>query len=177
LDLEILCGKRFARVRRFDYRPFLKPASLRRVLAVGTAHPPHVHISWPVQYLRRLRARSSSLDLYREAALEASFRLREFGFDGEHVLLIQQIADLPTVHRSCYATVLEPKDRIVWIRIPYHPLWFAPINRAFVQLTNDVDTNHLLTLAYGRQQCFVFRAAWMLSSLPLAANVARWSQN
>ena len=73
---------------------------------------------WSLAFLRRLRSGASSEYLYRQAALEACFRLREFGFDDEHVSLIQQIADLPTVRRPLVSNVLEPTDRIVWIRVP-----------------------------------------------------------
>jgi hypothetical protein len=78
LDLMVFKGPRFRSCGKLDYRPHIKPTARHVPLSARSCHPEHVHRSWPISEIsrmRRLSLHSWSFLHFRERML---YRFRKF---------------------------------------------------------------------------------------------------
>ena len=133
---------------RFVIRPEYKPTNLGIPLDTSSAHPVHVHTSWPKAVLRRAMLLSSTLH-----GAEAAREVLRHRF-------IQHFAPKPIIdifERNAYKENDEPKqskkskEKPLWLSIGFHPVWHRAITAAVGELTRDPRHSVLWKEAFGRE--------------------------
>ena len=134
--------------------PWFKPTALLRPLSHESAHPFHVHLSWPVQMVRRLSRISNS----REAILEAHKRLvKRFKDYSAHPDIIHAVRDACPFNRGTGGTRVRTKP--LWCRFPLYPVWVRDVNLASGAFSSDKENQYLYRASHGTEMPS-FRAAW-----------------
>ena len=75
LDVTLYKGARWRATGILDYKPYVKESSQWVPLSPESAHPPHVHTSWPVAQVRRLERRCSNRIQARESVSNFTCKL------------------------------------------------------------------------------------------------------
>ena len=66
-EVEVYKGERRKHTGTLDYKPYFKPSGLGIPLSPSSAHIENVHKIWPIGYIRRLSANSSTHDDFKSA--------------------------------------------------------------------------------------------------------------
>jgi hypothetical protein len=124
----------------FTTTPRFTDCSLSRPLAADSAHPVHIHTSWPVSVARRLRQLSSSVVIGNNAVTAFVLRLRKY-LTPPHIIAqvlnsIQHVRRVPS----------KPLRRLV---LPFHPIWHEAVSRSVSALNSDVTWRALYSSAFG----------------------------
>ena len=139
-------------------KPYVKPTSLGMPLSCESAHPHHVHQSWPRAVISRLSTYAST-----QGAAEAAKQLivtrfhRHFTTHG----LLRLLLDTPVGgNRRCPLQAVESSNRLllaaesserlnrVWCTIPYHPVWANMIATSIHKLRRCDNSSRLLCMAF-----------------------------
>ena len=148
--------------------PRFKPTALLRPLSHESVHPRHVHLSWPVQMVRRL----SRISNCREAIHEAHKRLvARFISYSAHPDIIHAVRNADPFHRGTGVT----KQRVstVWCRFPFHPVWVREVNMALGRFSSDEHSKYLFKVSHDTDMP-VFRAAWCNGGVTLNSMLPKW---
>lgn len=174
LDVNIVKDESWRRTGVISFFPYLKPTCLRQALSLRSMHNPSTHGAWMKAFLQRIRKHSSCLTWYRTTKNHVLFRLRKAGIDQAIVTSIDKSStftfpvDLPSC--LCPVRCTRPTSSL-WLRLPFHPIWFSHINRSLGQFCNDPEHRQLLA-QFVDSNVMSIKAAWMLR-MPTLANIVR----
>ena len=175
LDVNLVKDDQWRRTGVISFFPFMKPTCLQHVLSVNSAHNSSTHGAWMKAFLQRLRKHSSSLVWYRTMQAHTLSKLRRAGIDHAIVSAVEVSSNFtyPVCVPSCLLSVIPASVRpSFWIKLPFHPVWCACVNRALRQFCADPGHAHSLKSLFGSQTHSI-RAAWILRMPALASIVSK----
>ena len=120
---------------RYHTRPCPKPTSLGIPLDVTSAHPPQVHLSWPVGTISRVQG----LSTHREHAESAKATLvNRFRVHDAPSFLIDFLNSAPA-WKSNFGPTPCCKSRVLWLPLGFHPTWHRTLIKAVDDLSKSVQ--------------------------------------
>ena len=140
---------------RYHTVPCPKPTSLGIPLDVTSAHPPRVHLSWPVGTISRVQ----SLSTHREHAESAKATLVNT-FQRHHApnFLIELLNRTPA-WKSNFGPMLSCKSEVLWLPLGFHPTLHRTLSKAVAELTKNVQWQQFYSMAFG-VSCLCVRLSW-----------------
>ena len=140
---------------RYHTVPCPKPTSLGTLLDVTSAHPPRVHLSWPVGTISRVQG----LSTHREHAESAKATLAN-RFRRHHApsFLIKVLNRTPA-WKSIFCPILSCKSGVLWLPLGFHPTLHRTLSKAVAGLTKSVQWKQLYSMALG-VACPCVRLSW-----------------
>ena len=174
LDLFLFKDRRTSISGKLSFAPHLKPTALSSTLSLYSAHPSGVHEAWMRSYVLRIRNRCSSLTWFNTFKQEVLSRLRKSGMDHAIVDRIDETTvcteriDLPIALRPARSSERSVRSSI-WIKIPYHPLWYRELNASLRTFSSD----HRTALREFVPEFDDIRIAWQLRMPALGSVVKR----
>ena len=145
---------------RFEIIPEYKDSDIGKVLNWNSAHPNHVHTSWPKALRTRTRNLASNQQRYREALQNLVLRFRR-SFAPDHQ--IQLIETKPMRRIGKPAVGRESKS--MWVAFGFHPVLVGRLHRAIRAIVDCNFCKWLWSTAFqdaraGARECFSLRVAW-----------------
>ena len=139
--------------RRILTGPASKPTALNVPLARSSAHPRHVHDSWPQAMRRHLRVLSSTDHMAAQAIVNKAFELRSQFACQQTVRLIEGSFN---TNRGKSSRVQQDEPRTVWLKMAFHPCIARHVNKA-VKCFNSSPIHRVTAELFPRSQ---IRVAW-----------------
>ena len=128
----------------FITKPKYKDTHVARPLCASSAHPLHVHLSWPRALASRTEQLSSNQKVKVEAIENLKMRLKmNFAPQGQ--------LDLVSMERQVIKRRDAPdkRDKRMWLPLSFHPGWARQLQSA-IRFANEDEYLHLLySLAFG----------------------------
>ena len=140
LDVHV-CGDR----QFYGTTPILKPTSLSRPLGEDSLHAPHIHQTWPIQFLRNALTRCTS---YVDSIQVRQVVLHRFRSYGGSVGLLRSLEQVE-VQRVQRPKSLADTRPVYWITFPYHPAWAKELARAVALFNGDMAYQSLFHTCKG----------------------------
>ena len=139
---------------RYHTVPCPKPTSLGIPLDVTSAHPPRVHLSWPVGTISRVQG----LSTHREHAVSAKALVNRFRRRHAPSFLIELLNRTPAWH-SNFGPIPSCKSGVLWLPLGFHPTLHRTLSKAVAELTKSVQWQQLYSMAFG-VACPCVRLSW-----------------
>lgn len=133
------------RPRRLEIRPKFKDTTLSVPLLWSSAHPRHVHLSWPRARLQYLKQLCSSPSFYPAAKNEFISRL-SMSYTRYQVRLV-------TAEPVCAGAAPRASQRrsigVTWCKLPFHPALEDAIQKAIASFLQDEMFRSILMRSLG----------------------------
>lgn len=153
--------------RHFRCAPFTKCTALLRPLDVSSMHVPHVHLAWPKAQVASLGKLANSEAGVEEAKQAFISRMRHFAAPN---VLLRVLQDTESRSDQCNRG-RSARPTSMWIRLPYHPVWFCCLNRLIGKFSRD-DTIKALFFWSFDEHMPCLRIAWCNAVQPLTVRVS-----
>eukprot|EP00933_Yihiella_yeosuensis_P044464 TRINITY_DN39620_c0_g1_i1.p1 TRINITY_DN39620_c0_g1~~TRINITY_DN39620_c0_g1_i1.p1 ORF type:complete len:635 (+),score=76.46 TRINITY_DN39620_c0_g1_i1:476-2380(+) len=139
--------------------PTWKPTSLGIPLCLSSAHPPHVHSSWPVGLIKRLGSLAS-----RAADAENAKKILIARFKNHlaspailHLLEATPTWGKPRRQHACQQ--MQHDQPVQWLTLGYHPALRLPMHKALRRFLENVSMNSLYMFSF-QSSAPVVRISW-----------------
>ena len=140
---------------RYHTAPCPKPTSLGIPLDVTSAHPPRVHLSWPVGTISRVQG----LSTHREHAKAAKVTLvNQFRRHHASLFLIDLLNSTPA-WKSNFGPTPCRKSQVLRLPLGFHPTLHRTLSKAIADLSKCVQWKHIYSMAFG-VACPCVRLSW-----------------
>ena len=171
-DFSLFKGSRFGVSGRLDFKPVLRNKGL--YLPPDSAHQSRIHVSWPVAYVKRLHARSSSVADFFVARDEFLQRLSSQCFP---TLINRHIIDCTDYFKPYMAHVTSAKKKtagtIAYCVLPYHPVW-RKLTGSISRFSEDPHLQDLLAVSFNRKEVPRIAVSWKQTATPFAGGLVKW---
>jgi len=166
-EIHFLDVRIFRSGRRFGTEMAFKPTNLGIPLSTQSAHPVHVHVSWPVARIRSIARLSSSRCVAEKAKQILISRFTAFGTPQ---CIIDKIVATdpwgsPRRQQRC------DNSDVLWFPVRFHPGWCQHVQRAIGMFCRDKDAKLLWQYAFGKEMP-AMRPAWY-NGLPQLSALTR----
>ena len=143
-------------VEGFSTRPTYKASNISKPLCCTSAHPKHVHSSWPRGLMMRSISLSSSPKIAEQSLQALRLRLKQHFAPASQInLVVNDQSNLPQrLRSSCSA-----RQCIVWVPVDYHPAWAWMVKKAMSSFQMNEYNQLLLRTAFGKE-VFCLKIAW-----------------
>lgn len=153
----------------FHCAPAWKTSSLGIPICESSAHPRHVHVSWPTSLVKGLGIRSTRQQHADKAKL---ILLQRFKAHLASPTIINIVAGTPTWSESRPHSALNDQ-MCKWLVLGYHPCLRSPLLNVFYKFVEDSYWSSLCRLAFNKSPP-KFRIAWR-NDLPNLCTLVRKS--
>ena len=134
--------------QRLGIKPYFKPTAVGIPLSAASAHPVHVHWSWPFALMRRYLMLTSNKRQKKEAA---KFIIKRFRMHHSSKVMIKSLKEYAV---RCIGNEFplakkpqQEKHEVLWITVGFHPAWYTDIKRT-VSAYMRSDWSRLLNEAF-----------------------------
>ena len=155
---------------RFDYMPVLREKGV--LLPPSSAHQARIHVSWPVSYVRRLHARSSSIFEFCKARDIFLQRLAQQCFPRETINHVIDSTNYYMPYCNHFTIARKCKTNMAYCVLPFHPVWQC-LNKELHAFCDDVDHRELLEIAFGPHLLSI-AVSWKQQSPPFGVSLVKW---
>ena len=176
LDTNIVKDDVWKSSHRVSVSPHLKPSSLRQVLNPKSSHQASIHVAWMKAYIFRLFKHSTSMAWFLTSKSEVLSRLRSAGIDQSVISIVDADTRYTFLSHSIPAwpggSTVKATSKSFWIKLPYHAVWSANVDRNMRLLSSDpqvIEALEHLGLSFNS-----FRIAWSLVSPALQTIVRKY---
>ena len=171
LDFRVVKSEAFLVSGYLQFEPVIRDKGL--MLSWTSSHANSVHLSWPVAYIKRLHARSSTCDIFRLAKAKflsslrrnyvPEFLLQYFNDCTQYYLPYEQISK---------TTKYRNKDEL-YLVLPFHRIWHASSLSTEIRRFSDSHVS-LLQEAFEGAIPFELLISWKLPELPFGSTLMKW---
>ena len=128
-----------------------KDTHVARPLCASSAHPRHVHMSWPRLLASRTVQLSSNKAVKVEAIENQRLRLQmKFAPQGQ--------LDIVSIERKKVTKRRDARDRRMWLPLSFRPAWAKQLQSAITFANGDEYLNMMYALAFGMRSARVILA-------------------
>ena len=130
---------------RYHTVPCPKPTSLGIPLDETSAHPPRVHLSWPVGTISRVQGLSTHRDHAESAKATLVNRFRRHHAPS----FLTELLNRTPAWKSIFGPISSFKSGVLWLPLGFHPTLHRTLSKAVAELTKNVQWQQLYSMAFG----------------------------
>ena len=172
-DFELVKSPHYVSNGRLDYRPVLRDKG--PLLSYLSAHPQHVHFTWPVAYLMRLHRRSSRIDTYVAAKAKFLVRMRSHGVPDFIIAHVDNVTNYHIPYHDLVPVKRQHLRGTSFLVLPFHPVWYRfRIAAAVARFCRETHHRRLLQNAFASDDSFLISTSWKLRGSALGNSLVDW---
>ena len=159
------------RGHRFEAHPKYKASKMGMPLEGESSHPRSIHRTWPITMIGGITTMSTRHEYAEIAKNTVIQRFRNF-LAPDTLIAAMRNTPVWTIKARSIKDTDGDEAKIVWLPIPFHPIWKTEITRSLSKLNAKPAVQRMWGMAFGNTERVIIKVSW-LNAMPSLQQILR----